>query len=849
MDGNQVLAVAVVDGGDTVGSAIRAVSDDPREVVAIRHRGDTGITWTVWQAATIRRLATPGISSDRTLADVLDLARRPGITTLDHSTTDVGGAALVLDEAGLPSNLHLPPDNPEGIGVFEDRPHQQQVSRPEPSPIPSTEPGDSIEASGPDGDGRHDDAHDGNGDGAADGDEGGGGDSDGEAGDEAGSDGGGAWWERGPEESDGPVRGGDWVSTARPTDPFPDVGVAAPPPPPPAAPTPGPTATPPPAVPAPMAPPPAGPPPTAMPAPEPGPTGSPPLDPPRMEEAAPDHGDPPRQAVPDEDAGADGQPPDETATPGDQVRLHPFLDAPERVDGGARATISVGVGAEAQPGLATSGPAMALLATSQGEVVLEVVIVAEGFTVLGARQQLRVPRDHPDATRLAITVQADEVDEPIRTRIEVQYGQDGTLVGRAWREVVVAPPGVAVAGGVDSGAVPVMPGGEVAADLTVMAVAGQAPQTMLWTFFSPLDVDLPDDAVPWDFPTGSARDFALQQVLKMAQATTSPLSDEEMTGISRVVADALPPAFWELLAEVAAIRVGTRAEDGAGAASILLVTDEPWVPWELAATDSDYLPPEVVDPDLPAFLGAQFPMGRWLVPKRRGRVESPTMPPPASHDVAGLALVIGDYAASRNFRPLPEAEAEGTLLSSRYPSSRWTATSQDLGRLLADEDAEAIVDVLHMACHGTVDAANAQWSGIVLSDDEDRLSPLMIRGAVMPRTRRPLVFLNACQVGQGTDGMSDSGSLGAAFVREGATGFIAPLWEVDDDLASTLAVDFYRDTLEEHLSVGEAMRRSRAKWDPSASTRLAYVYWGHPSLRLHLHAAPAGGPSEEDTNG
>ncbi len=353
---------------------------------------------------------------------------------------------------------------------------------------------------------------------------------------------------------------------------------------------------------------------------------------------------------------------------------------------------------------------------------------------------------------------------------------------------------------------------------------------MVWTFFSPHDVSLPDQAVVWPFEAANARDLALQQVLKMAKATRSPLSDNEMRGLASAVADAMPPAFWQVLADVAA--APTVPSDRRP--SLLLVTDEPWVPWELAATGEDYLAPELVDPDVPDFLGAQFAMGRWLVPRQRGRVESPVLPPPTSHDVAGMALVIGDYAASINWRKLPEAQAEGEALAARYPSSRWTATAPDLDRLLDNDLDGRPGDILHMACHGATDPDNLQWSGIILSDDEDRLSPLMIRGSVLPREQRPLVFLNACQVGQGTDGMSDSGSLGAAFVREGATGFVAPLWEVDDALASSMALDFYRDTLDDGCTVGEALRRSRSKWTPTTSTRLAYVYWGHPDLRLHL---------------
>ncbi len=73
-----------------------------------------------------------------------------------------------------------------------------------------------------------------------------------------------------------------------------------------------------------------------------------------------------------------------------------------------------------------------------------------------------------------------------------------------------------------------------------------------------------------------------------------------------------------------------------------------------------------------------------------------------------------------------------------------------------------------------------------------------------------------------------------AFVREGACGFVAPLWEVDDRLARQAAIDLYRAALEEDVTIGEALRRYRAAWSTGESSRLAYVYYGHPGLRLDL---------------
>ncbi len=863
MAGQAHQRVVVVDGADTMVHAWDVMEASGAQVVAVRHATDDGAhVWTVWRSEDLftlpRSLHESGL---RQVGALLSLAQRPGIQTWPEGDPPPPDRAVLVVADGVPVALVLSASDPDGAAVFETHvelpPDLPTASAPPVSPDGSAgddreppaedwevpddwrgvtaddaadepdptgaEPAESVTADDADdttgAQDVADDADDTTGaqdvaDDAADGADDGAGD--------------GGWWTRAPADPTGPVRGGgDWA-TATPVHPPP---TPTPPPspvtPPAAMPqrpqaeaTVGPAAGSPPAtsnpsrpsvLPPPASPPGTGTPPaTTPPDTEPGqPTG--PLPP------------PPPGSLPESPGADDAMTPSTT-------RLHPHLDAPDRVDSGASITVTIGVGAEAQPGLTTSGDGMEVQVDDAGEVVFEVMVLAQGFTVHGARSELRVAATAPDKKRLTITLDADEVTAVTRTIIEVQYGQAGTPIGRAWREIVIAPAGATVTGEVQSGALPVMAGGQEAADLTVMAVGGQDDRTMLWTFFSPHDVALPDQAVAWNLEAASAKDLALQQVLKMAKATKSPLSDNEMRGLATAVADAMPPAFWQVLGEVAG--APTVASDRTP--SLLLVTDEPWVPWELAATSEDYLAPELVDPDVPAFLGAQFAMGRWLVPRQRGRVESPALPPPTTHEVAGMALVIGDYAASINWRKLPEAQAEGEELATRYPASRWTATASDMDRLLDNDLDGQPGDILHMACHGATDPDNLQWSGIILSDDEDRLSPLMIRGSVFPRERRPLVFLNACQVGQGVDGLSDSGSLGAAFIREGATGFVAPLWEVDDALASSLALDFYRDTLERDCTVGEALRRARSTWTPTTATRLAYVYWGHPDLRLHL---------------
>jgi CHAT domain-containing protein len=205
-----------------------------------------------------------------------------------------------------------------------------------------------------------------------------------------------------------------------------------------------------------------------------------------------------------------------------------------------------------------------------------------------------------------------------------------------------------------------------------------------------------------------------------------------------------------------------------------------------------------------------------------------------------MALVVGDYAATSGLRPLPMATKEGEALKGRYPHKWLSATQYDLSllfhnRLVSDSGDRLPVQVVHMACHGEVDAANPKYNGIVIADNGRRIGPETVRGSELGEVSEPFVFLNACQLGTvGSDLLGDYGGMAGAFLKEGARGFVAPLWSVKDGLAHDIALRFYELALDDGLPVGEVMREVRKMFDSNAeapsSTPLAYVFYGHPDL-------------------
>ncbi len=62
--------------------------------------------------------------------------------------------------------------------------------------------------------------------------------------------------------------------------------------------------------------------------------------------------------------------------------------------------------------------------------------------------------------------------------------------------------------------------------------------------------------------------------------------------------------------------------------------------------------------------------------------------------------------------------------------------------------------------------------------------------------------------------------LASAFLNNGVTAFIAPLWPINDDIAATVALRFYDELLERRHTVGEALRLARVE-----AKRLYYDPW------------------------
>ena len=566
-------------------------------------------------------------------------------------------------------------------------------------------------------------------------------------------------------------------------------------------------------------------------------TGAQPIEAPgRDPEAGGDLGGPlGSESPPTSGAEAPGDPLPTNRAPA-SVPVYPRVDVPETVKPAATFDVVVGLSQQAQPGL--QGAVMTIVTDQTTQLTLQ--IKAEKFTVAQVRHELAFDPADIAAHTATFTLTAPPVTEPWRGRIEVEYSHNGLLIGTAWRELLVAPDAPAEAPASTSGGeVAVNLDQSVPIDLTVSISRGEGDGTFLWTFTTHHSVQLPDEQVITHLERDTAETFALRKIREMSQVDGSPTAELRVAGVATEVASVMPLWFWKVIAQVWRI-----AKDDNRLPTVLLVSQESLVPWELATTDEEFVVDRtLVDPSAPQLLGAQAIVGRWRPagPETPSGVRRPNATPAEAMTISSLAVVVGEFGPGSGMKSLKEAIEEGQQLTTIYPSVWVKATASDMSTLLkgqlTDRGVPVKAQVLHIASHGEVDPDSPLNSGVILSDSSVRIDESIVIGSDFTRTAAPLVFLNCCQLATETGGALVEGGLAAAFLRAGARAFVAPLWNVNDTIAKDTALTFYAETIGKGRRVGDVMRELRARFTTAfpqhdQTTPLAYAYYGHPGLIL-----------------
>jgi hypothetical protein len=513
--------------------------------------------------------------------------------------------------------------------------------------------------------------------------------------------------------------------------------------------------------------------------------------------------------------------------------------APGTVAPEERFDVEVGLAGVPLPGV-TGGRVRVPLPEKETELVFDIQLAAAGMEAPeGWLRVLRVPAQSPFAERVHIPLVARPLPDGEEARLSfllIHYSCRGSSCGMASRKIATLRPGVVELGigevpswttGTEADAPVNLDPSNPSPDLTIRISKSEGnPATgkYEWTFVSPHPLALPAEPLEMDLGEDAAT-FAKKIITEVRQQSDGPLVATTMDGIGKTIRDKIPEALWLVLRQLwELVHEGMRRVP-----TVLILSAEAHVPWELA-----YIEHPTFDAALPPFLGAQFAIARWLL-------QGALLPPPVAVEVKEIAIVAGDYRSSNHLRELPEAIKEGESLTKALGAIRLTATKQDLANLLSAAVPKAGgavgVEVIHFACHGEFDG-----SGIIYLDDDSVLTPIPFRGATIGPSHGPLLFLNACQVGQAGEMLGEYAGFAGNSLRNGFRGFVAPLWSVKDDIAREIALRFYVEAFgaggspgpKQVSSILQGIRGEYGKQGggPPQPTYLAYVFYGHPALHL-----------------
>jgi hypothetical protein len=381
------------------------------------------------------------------------------------------------------------------------------------------------------------------------------------------------------------------------------------------------------------------------------------------------------------------------------------------------------------------------------------------------------------------------------------FSYQGRACGRVTR--VVATADAQPANPEDSGGIRI--DAEAAApDLSVRIVRGDDDRSFHCTVQAGNRIETAD----WRL-SGLAADVVRE---RMARFTAKGVSDKVRTkyllSSGYDLFEASPPifqkVFWELI------------DSGGPPKTISIVTEEPYLPWELMAPMRT-LPNGESEERAP--LGVEFLVSRWTAKSH--------IAPPQKVPLRDSWVV-----APRDSR-LTNAEQEAAMVLEEIPGERIDPVGIETLEEALERQGRSL---LHVICHGKSGAAGSQ---ILVLEKKEELEAGLLRA--MPgvkkafKSGKPLVFLNACEVGREEPALVGIGGFAEQFMALGASGVIAPLWSVKDSVAHELAVEFYRRLREEPETPFAAILRDlRARSYGAAGgedTWAAYCFYGDPLAR------------------
>jgi CHAT domain-containing protein len=173
------------------------------------------------------------------------------------------------------------------------------------------------------------------------------------------------------------------------------------------------------------------------------------------------------------------------------------------------------------------------------------------------------------------------------------------------------------------------------------------------------------------------------------------------------------------------------------------------------------------------------------------------------------ALVAGLSAAVQGFPALPGVEDELRDVSQLYQAELLDNQSFTESNVEQAEDKSSF-NLVHIASHGTFES-EASKSFLLTYDGKLGMDSLerIIRSGKAGEDALDLLTLSACETAAG-DERAALGLAGVA-IKAGARSVVATLWNINDEAASSLVRDFYRELHHDSGSKAKALRAAQLR--------------------------------------
>lgn len=517
----------------------------------------------------------------------------------------------------------------------------------------------------------------------------------------------------------------------------------------------------------------------------------------------------------------------------DSFSAHPAIGAPVMVERDEVFTVSISLGD--QPVHHTPGSLeIAHLGENVEDLDLAIELVgpfdpAPGASLQGTMRVSRSTLDHePLNVQLLPGHPPDSFDTTIgvwTARITAIFSYEGCYAGEAYREIRVNE-NRSRSNELASARRPVRSGSsevtfaETAEDLTIRIshrdgnpASPRFDVSVTSPHLSPAYVGEIDLGVD---PTS----FAARLITEIGYDLANRVSDESLRTIGLRIAEKVPEGLFGMIRDVWDAVAAENEHDGTDRApDVLLLTDETAVPWELMQSD--------LVPDTPPHLGAHVNIGRWPLDFIRLLSDRPV-------GIRALGVMIGHYKETYEWDRLPRAEAEGRQLETDYVARVVDADDGQLNQLLRGRFDDGFeFEGLHFAGHGKSDPDEGMYMAY---SDGTRMSTLPFGSSELAQKRDAFLFVNACQVGAADKMLGSYSGLAREAVAAGFRGFVAPLWSIGDDEAKEVSLGLY-EAAQKGTSIGDYLRTVRLRFietsdEVAHTTWMAYVFYGHPRLRL-----------------